>query len=67
MFNLYLAKISMQMPLLIKSLSSTRFLLLRDSLTVRSLPFRLQGCVEEQVHNEEEQVNQNSSIPAVGS
>ena len=51
---------------LTKPLPSTRFLLLRDSLTVRSLPFRLQGCVEDQVH-EEEQVNQNSSIPAIGS
>jgi hypothetical protein len=51
---------------LTKSLSSTRFLLLRDSLTVRSLPFRLQGCVEDQGHKEE-QVNQNSSIPAAGS
>ena len=51
---------------LIKSLSSTGFLLLRDSLTVRSLPFRLQGCGKEQVH-EEEQVNQNSSIPATDS
>lgn len=46
---------------LTKSLSFTRFLLLCASLIVRSLPFRLQGCVEEQVNKIEEHVNKNSS------
>ena len=67
MFNLYLASKDQYADALTKPLSSTWFLLLRDSLTVHFLPFRLRGCIKEQVHNEEEHVNQNSSIPATGS
>ena len=51
---------------LTKSLTSSRFLLLRDNLRVHSLPFRLRGHVEEQV-NETNSSAADSSISGVQS
>ena len=51
---------------LMKSLTSSRFLLLRDNLKVHSLPFQLRGRVEEQV-NETNSSAEDSSISGVQS
>ena len=46
---------------LTKSLPSIRFHNLRDNLKVRSLPFRLQGCVEEQVKKNPKDVHASTN------
>ena len=51
---------------LMKSLTSSRFLLMRDNLKVHSLPFQLRGRVEEQV-NETNSSAADSSISGVQS
>jgi hypothetical protein len=49
---------------LTKPLPFIRFHTLHDNLRVRSLPFRLQGCVEEQVKEHEHAVTTTQSAGA---